>query len=687
MLAAVAAAVTAFTVYAATAARTITWWDGSSYPLAACTWGILPPPGSLLLTLLGGVAAHLPGVQPVAFRLNLVAGLIAATTAGLVTWLGIRLVTPKDGRPGARETAAGAIAGLTFAFGVTPWTYAVQFTPYALSGCFTALILVTAFVWWDRSAGSDALGWLFLLFLLFGLDVSAHRTNLLLLPGAMMWVALRRPRPWTRLGPWWAAGAGVALGLSFHLLLIPLAARDPVFNMEDPRTLGRLWSYVSLKEWGGGFLVDLFPRRAAFWRFQLMDYVRSLGANLSLAGPRTTRLLPMLLMLLGMGVALRFAPRRSVGLLGFFLSGSLGAVIYFNLPHGYFRPIDRHYLPSFVVVAPFLAAGARAILDAAARPRGPAGVVVTSACLVGLALVPFGAWARNAKGRDLSRIRFAETFSRDVLEPLPERTILLTNGDNDTVPLWYLQHVEGVRRDVTVINLPLANTVWFVDQLARRNPDLAELAKTEDPGKPPSDAVADSGSTIGIPIDPPARRGLPSTFAAPETLHVRVTSAEPGGSLYPQDWIVAKLLQINRWRRPVYLAITVDPSNVPWLRPYARLDGMAFRLVPTTDPSVWDVDHLRRQLTERTSYAGIADSTIAMDSDSQAMCRNYFSALFQLGAAQLGHGDPRGCLETLDFIDAHVPLRRWGADPDLTRPMRSQAEAVLASERAASGAP
>ena len=47
----------AFAVYAATASRTITWWDGSSYPLAACTPGIAAAPGSLLLTMLGWLAS------------------------------------------------------------------------------------------------------------------------------------------------------------------------------------------------------------------------------------------------------------------------------------------------------------------------------------------------------------------------------------------------------------------------------------------------------------------------------------------------------------------------------------------------------------------------------------------------------------------------------------------------------
>ena len=69
----------AFAAYAGTAARTITWWDGSSYPLAAVTLGIPGAPGSLLLTLLGWLVTKVPVIYPVAFRLNLFAGVIVAT--------------------------------------------------------------------------------------------------------------------------------------------------------------------------------------------------------------------------------------------------------------------------------------------------------------------------------------------------------------------------------------------------------------------------------------------------------------------------------------------------------------------------------------------------------------------------------------------------------------------------------
>ena len=41
--------------------------------------------------------------------------------------------------------------------------------------------------------------------------------------------------------------------------------------------------------------------------------------------------------------------------------------------------------------------------------------------------------------------------------------IILTNGDNDTFPLWYNHEVESVRTDTRSCNMEYLQTDWYID--------------------------------------------------------------------------------------------------------------------------------------------------------------------------------------------------------------------------------
>ena len=85
--------------------------------------------------------------------------------------------------------------------------------------------------------------------------------------------------------------------------------------------------------------------------------------------------------------------------------------------------------------------------------------------------------AANWKAASHRGETFTADWGYDLLNSVEPYGILITNGDNDTFPLWYAQEVEGVRQDVLVLVTSYLNTDWFVRQIIRRPVHPYDAAK------------------------------------------------------------------------------------------------------------------------------------------------------------------------------------------------------------------
>ena len=199
-----------------------------------------------------------------------------------------------------------------------------------------------------------------------------------------------------------------------------------------------------------------------------------LGVRGSLAQRRNDRgawwLLLLLWLVTGAGLVayMNFKPGFSVG--------------YPEFPDGNLHEVrerDYFFVVSFVVWGLWAGMGLVVAGEAGGRQGGRAkgSSVPLAAALFLVALVPPVLNWREASRSYAADRTLAADLAYNLLNSVPPYGILFTYGDNDTFPLWWAQEVAGIRQDVTVVCLALAQTDWYMRQL-RDNPvrDFNEAA-------------------------------------------------------------------------------------------------------------------------------------------------------------------------------------------------------------------
>jgi|WetSurMetagenome_2_1015567.scaffolds.fasta_scaffold00149_27 tetratricopeptide (TPR) repeat protein len=160
--------------------------------------------------------------------------------------------------------------------------------------------------------------------------------------------------------------------------------------------------------------------------------------------------------------------------------------------------------------------------------------------------------------------------------------ILITNGDNDTFPLWALQEAYGIRKDIRIVNLSLLNTDWYIKQLKDVEPRV------------PISFTYSQIDALNAELNPFVE---PTPYTLSNAgIQVIVPGRKQQQVLRVQDRMVLNIIDSNRWRKPVYFAVTVSDDNFMGLDPYLQMEGLVYRINPTPVPQD------KRMNIEKTAY-------------------------------------------------------------------------------------
>ena len=150
----------------------------------------------------------------------------------------------------------------------------------------------------------------------------------------------------------------------------------------------------------------------------------------------------------------------------FFLTFGIGIIIYVNpTPLSLLiRERDYIFIGSFIPFCIWLGLATIQLHRWFSYLLKPKAQLFTVSLLV-LAIVPLQLLAKGWDDHNRNKDVFAYEFAKAFLDSCPENTILITNGDNMTFPIWHLQETRNYRKDVRVINFDQLNLHWYIDKL------------------------------------------------------------------------------------------------------------------------------------------------------------------------------------------------------------------------------
>jgi len=139
----------------------------------------------------------------------------------------------------------------------------------------------------------------------------------------------------------------------------------------------------------------------------------------------------------------------------------IGLIIFVAVASQYGGSAAVVFTVGFFILFALIAAGLPYMLMALKNPKLITNVSIGLCLLAAPLLMASQEW----NDHDRSKKVLARDLARNYLESCAPNAIVFSFGDNDTYPLWYAQEVEGIRRDVRVINHSLLGIDWYINQL------------------------------------------------------------------------------------------------------------------------------------------------------------------------------------------------------------------------------
>ena len=311
-----------------------------------------------------------------------------------------------------------------------------------------------------------------------------------------------------------------------------------------------------------------------------------------------------------------------------FVMTGLAIVVYLNQTPLQPRERDYAYAGSFYAFAIWIGLGA-------AYLRKFAPLVL---------LVPLQMASQTWDDHDRSGRYTCRDFGANYLMTMQDEgnPIILTNGDNDTFPLWYNQEVEGVRTDTRDCNMEYLQTDWYIDQMKRpayNSPALPISLQHKD---------YQEGQLEYLPIDS-------DSLTIGSEKDEMVISLKGKQGLYKNELMVLEMLSHADWSRPIYISINSGGDYLSFLSDHLVLEGLAYRISPLAKGKQVDVDRLYENIMHRFRYGNLKARGIYVDEDVKRLANTHQLIMGILIDSLLQQGDTKRALAVCQKWQEEMP--------------------------------
>ncbi len=409
---------------------------------ASCVWGVAHPSGYPLFTFIGNLLCHLPLSIPPVTKVGLISAI--ASFAGLIFFYKLSLHATKS-------VFLSLISTSILAFSNLFWLNAEIPEVFALNNFFVIVILYFAILFHDEKKPK----YLYLTAFFSGLAISHHHTIIFVFPAVLILILKHFSYIWKKKLLFKAILLSLA-GLMPYLY-IPIAAfRNPIINWDNARNLTNFLHLFLRVDYGTAPTTFNTGVPEAAKIEQMKRFLNSMVLFYSYQ--------TIFLMIVGIIQLFRTNKRLLISLLiAFILTGPF--FIYYSasllLTVQSWGIIERFYSLPTVIAMFFVPYGfvlLKHLLDKRFSTKTLSLLILAYFVIVPLMLVKY-----NFPKTNLSKTHIGNDLGKNILQSLPQNSVIFLSGDTSTFNTWYVHYVLDTRPDVQIIHSSAAGGNYYLD--------------------------------------------------------------------------------------------------------------------------------------------------------------------------------------------------------------------------------